>query len=221
MPCSCARAAPSGWSRPSCRSPRTVSSATGATMVVDIDAAATIGPRNLTITTGTGVSSLVNGFSVTARVNQPPIVNAESDQYINIPAFFLDPRMGMTSRCLGTSGGPGSLPRGVNDSAEVVGEAQDAGGNWAAVPWKNGQMQDLGTLGGLSGNGSGINAAGQIVGESQRADGSCRIVRYNEGNIEDLVPALHPGFFYAEGSITLGMSLELAREDRQFCIQAG
>ncbi len=45
----------------------TVNSATTATAVINIDPAATTGPRTVTVTTGAEVASLTNGFSITAR----------------------------------------------------------------------------------------------------------------------------------------------------------
>lgn len=62
----------------------TVVSATSATAVLNIDPAATLGSRTVTLTTGTEVDSLANGFTLLPAppTNQPPVVSAGSPQSI-------------------------------------------------------------------------------------------------------------------------------------------
>ncbi len=64
----------------------TVISPATATAVLNIDLAAVAGPRNVSLTTGTEVAYLPGGFTVTAAVNQPPVVSAGSNQTITLPA---------------------------------------------------------------------------------------------------------------------------------------
>jgi probable HAF family extracellular repeat protein len=72
-------------------------------------------------------------------------------------------------RDLGTLGGNGeaTIAYAINDSAQVVGESQTAGGQIHAFRWRNGAMRDLGTLGGGRSTAYGINIHGQIVGGSR------------------------------------------------------
>jgi RHS repeat-associated protein len=64
----------------------TANSATSATALLNIDPSASIGSRNVTVTTGSEVASLINGFIVTSAVNQPPSVSAGADQTVNLYA---------------------------------------------------------------------------------------------------------------------------------------
>ena len=63
----------------------TVNSLTSAVAVLNIDPAAAIGPRTVTVSTGAESTTLANGFTVTAAaVNQPPIVSAGPNQTITL-----------------------------------------------------------------------------------------------------------------------------------------
>jgi probable HAF family extracellular repeat protein len=68
---------------------------------------------------------------------------------------------------LGTFGGSSSEGLDINESGQIVGDAQIAGdaGNHAFI-WKNDghPIQDLGTLGGRSSEAKAINASGQVTG---------------------------------------------------------
>lgn len=67
---------------------------------------------------------------------------------------------------LGTLGGAGSQANGVNDSGQVVGQA-DGVSNTTAFLYSGGTMQSLGTLpGAATSSANAINNAGQIVGSS-------------------------------------------------------
>jgi hypothetical protein len=63
----------------------TVNSATTATAVLNIDAAAATGVRTVTVTTGSEVVTLANSFAVAASTNQPPGVSAGASQTITLP----------------------------------------------------------------------------------------------------------------------------------------
>src|SRR5207253_1339932 len=58
----------------------TVSSATGATAVLNIDPAAATGTRNVTLTTNAEVAALANGFGVTAGTPAITQVNPNTGQ---------------------------------------------------------------------------------------------------------------------------------------------
>jgi hypothetical protein len=60
-------------------------SATSATTVLNIDPAANLGARDVTLTTASEVAKLTNGFTVNAPVNQVPVVSAGSNQTITLP----------------------------------------------------------------------------------------------------------------------------------------
>jgi hypothetical protein len=62
----------------------TVTNTTHATANISIAANAAVGARTVTVTTGAEVASLSNGFTVTAVVNQPPVVSAGSNQTITL-----------------------------------------------------------------------------------------------------------------------------------------
>ena len=70
---------------------------------------------------------------------------------------------------LGTLGGSQSFGRAINDSGQVTGRLDTAGGARHAFLWDGTRMQDLGTLGGRSSFGSAINASGQVTGYSATA----------------------------------------------------
>ena len=67
-------------------SPLTVNSATSVTAVLNIDPAAALGSRSVTLTTGPEIASLSGGFAVTQVVNQPPVISAGPNQTISLPS---------------------------------------------------------------------------------------------------------------------------------------
>lgn len=92
-----------------------------------------------------------------------------------------------TAQHLGTLGGKSCRALGINDSAQVVGQATMADGRVHAFLWANAGMQDLGTLGGRESTASGINSAGQVAGTSAPpGTGVWRACRWSEGGMEEL-----------------------------------
>jgi len=87
---------------------------------------------------------------------------------------------------LGTLGGNGSRAYGINDSGQVVGEAQTAGGQNHAFSYSNGLMTDIGTLGGTASTAYGVNASGAIVGVSRKSNGGEVGFIYQNGVMLDL-----------------------------------
>ena len=90
-------------------------------------------------------------------------------------AFLWTASTGMVD--LGTLGGPSSAAAAVNDSGQVVGWAQTAGGsfdvNWRAFLWTAATgMLDLGSLGGTHSVARDVNEAGTVVGTSAVAAGN-------------------------------------------------
>jgi probable HAF family extracellular repeat protein len=73
---------------------------------------------------------------------------------------------------LGTLGGTQSVATAINDSGQVVGNADTAGGDTHAFVWDSlDGMTDLGTLGGHYSEAIAINASGQVAGWSHTAHG--------------------------------------------------
>ena len=64
----------------------------------------------------------------------------------------------------GTLGGISSEATGINDSGQVVGEADTSAGVDQAFLFSNGSMANLDTLGGNFSEAYGINNNGQVVG---------------------------------------------------------
>ena len=88
----------------------------------------------------------------------------------------------------------GALPGGNNSEANgisskgtyIAGDSDTASGNFHAVLWKNGQIQDLGTLGGTTSMAMAVNESGQVVGESTTATGQPHAFLYQSGTMQDL-----------------------------------
>lgn len=71
---------------------------------------------------------------------------------------------------LGTFGGKNSSANGINDSGQVVGQADtSSGASHAFTADRSGTKIDLGTLGGKNSAATAINASGQVVGYSNVA----------------------------------------------------
>src|SRR3954468_16847284 len=72
---------------------------------------------------------------------------------------------------LGTLGGPSSDAHAINQSGEVVGQADLPDGTYHAFAWRPGQagLLDLGTLGGSSSSANAVNASGVVAGASETA----------------------------------------------------
>jgi probable HAF family extracellular repeat protein len=68
---------------------------------------------------------------------------------------------------LGTLGGESAIPFAINDAGQVVGQSQNAQGEWHAFVWQKGKMAALPTLGGTFSAALAINDAGRIIGWSR------------------------------------------------------
>jgi probable HAF family extracellular repeat protein len=84
-------------------------------------------------------------------------------------AFFFD---GSSSGFLSGLSANSSLASGLNDTDEIVGQADFGHNEIHAFLYDQGQTHDLGTLGGAFSAALSINNLGQIVGWSVRSDGS-------------------------------------------------
>jgi probable HAF family extracellular repeat protein len=89
---------------------------------------------------------------------------------------------------LGTLGGASSGANGINNSGQVVGQADTADGLSHAFLYSAGRMSDLGTFGGRQSFASAINDAGQVVGGADVIEGalSSHAFLYSEGTMVDL-----------------------------------
>jgi probable HAF family extracellular repeat protein len=110
-------------------------------------------------------------------------------------------------RDLGTLGGANSIARAINQSGQIVGEAETAAGLTHAfifTPWV-GRMQDLGTLGGRFSFAGGLNSRGQVVGASTTvaddASGGVHAVIWDQGRIRALPPS--PSAFQSDNALAI------------------
>ena len=74
-------------------------------------------------------------------------------------------------------------PTGINNSGEVIGNAQAESGGSQAVVYSNGTLSNLGPPGSYA---SGINDYGEVVGYSSMADGAFHAFVYSGGVLKDL-----------------------------------
>ncbi len=87
---------------------------------------------------------------------------------------------------LNTLGGSNSYGFAINDSGQVVGDSDTAGGDDHAFIYSGGVMNDLNTLGGSDSFAYGINNSGQITGDSLTAGGDDHAYIYSAGTMTDL-----------------------------------
>ncbi len=85
---------------------------------------------------------------------------------------------------LGTLGGNFSQALSINDSGQVVGNANTSGGDEHAFLYSGGVMKDLGTLGGTNSLALAINDSGQIVGSASLANGDLHAFLYSNTMID-------------------------------------
>jgi len=87
---------------------------------------------------------------------------------------------------LPTLGGGSAIPGGVNSAGVIVGSSKTSTGDFHAVVWRNGRIEDLGTLrGGDSSEAYDINDQGTIVGYSLAADNRYHAVTWHEVTTRD------------------------------------
>jgi len=82
---------------------------------------------------------------------------------------------------IGTLGGGYSIATDINDHGVIVGQFENAQGEFHAARWgRDGRISDLGALGGRSSRANRINAKGMVLGEIITADGlQQRAVRWD------------------------------------------
>jgi probable HAF family extracellular repeat protein len=110
--------------------------------------------------------------------------------WVNAQAQTQPPTYTITD--LGTLiGGTYSVGRATNSAGQVVGRADDAGGNDHAFSWRNGVITDLGLLpGGTYADAFAVNASDQSAGEADDNSGLSHPVLWQNGLITDLgIPA--------------------------------
>jgi probable HAF family extracellular repeat protein len=103
---------------------------------------------------------------------------------------------------LGTLGGIQSFANAINNSGQVVGQADTgaAGCAWESHPvlWENGVATDLGTLGGPVGVATAIDDVGRIVGSSWAScSGPVRAFLWSDGRMRDLGSLVFGGSSWA------------------------
>jgi probable HAF family extracellular repeat protein len=113
---------------------------------------------NPTVATVTD-SGVVRGVSAGSAV----VTVAAGGKSLQVPVTVVRP---YTLTFLGTLGGKGSQAAAINQSGQVVGQAQLADGAWRAFLWESGQMRDLGSLGYPYSEAVAINDQGVVVGNA-------------------------------------------------------
>jgi len=112
---------------------------------------------------------------------------AERQAFLYLPADAYGLGSGMN--LLGTLGGEESVATDINDSGQVVGGAENAGGEWRPFLWANGTFTNLGTLGGetvtLDHRAEAVNVTGEVCGRSYTAAGAKRAFHW-DGSMTDL-----------------------------------
>ena len=89
---------------------------------------------------------------------------------------------------LGTLGGTSSHAYGINNSGQVVGDADGISLTVHGFLWESGTgILDLGTFGGAHSHAYAINDTGQVAGWSYNSDGACRAFLWQSGSgMQDL-----------------------------------
>jgi probable HAF family extracellular repeat protein len=125
-----------------------------------------------------GAQSYANGVNASGQAVGEAFtpLNAASHAFRTTANGPIVPGQGAGGSDLGTLGGNNSKAYGINDSGQVVGQADTTGdaakhafrtaANGAIVQGQVAGGSDLGTLGGTSSVANGINASGQAVGSS-------------------------------------------------------
>jgi probable HAF family extracellular repeat protein len=110
-----------------------------------------------------------------------------------------------------TLGGANSRGYRINNSGQVVGQADTPAGQHHAFLYKGGKMIDLGTLGGANSSAHDINDSGQIVGSADTSSGQSHAFLYSSGKMIDL-GTLGGGYNAAYGTNNSGLIAGFSRD---------
>ena len=128
---------------------------------------------------------------------------------------------------LGTLGGTTASAWGINDSGQIVGEAQTSVGWHHAFVWQDGQMTDLGTLGSFNAGSyaRAINSQGLVAGYAQSTGSSPShaTIWKTDGTILDLgtLPGRSQSFAYALNGSSAVVGLSRQYDNHAFIWQDG
>ncbi|MCB1735476.1 MAG: DUF3466 family protein [Gammaproteobacteria bacterium] len=145
--------------------------------------------------------------SVAQGINAFGVVTGRSDSGVGPDGQAYRWQGSMTG--LGTLGGAESTGWAISDDGTVVGNAQNASGQYRAF-YDDGTMHDLGTLGGSDSYARDISNTGQIVGDAQTGSGSYHATLWSGGSVSDLGTLGGSGSYgmaINESGVTVGYSL--------------
>jgi probable HAF family extracellular repeat protein len=139
-------------------------------VLVGDDALAAAGLRTLQVATGVNDRGQIVGRALSLQGRETAFLLMPGPPML-LPPTPPPPPPVYTLTFLGSLGGPNSTTHAINQSGQIVGEADTAAGLGHAFLYSAGQMHDLEPFAKYHSCANGLNDAGDIVGEATPSDG--------------------------------------------------